>query len=318
MQHNLYTKDLRTAIFDIETTGLKAERDSIISASFCDEDGEGLRQYFCDYPQAEFLLLTKIIDELKALDCIITYNGRHFDLPFVLRRAEQYGLADQIPEIWNIDLYLWLKKYWKAAPLLPGLTQRDVEEAMGLQLHRTDTADGMDCIFLYHKYLLDGQAEYRKKIMLHNGDDVRQLARIAQNCSFLPFHQIVYEQGYTMIVRDDYPGAEDIPVRIRPVREMTGCFVADARTCPGMLPVYYFEDGFSLEYDPFSGLIRLEIRPGELEDYLYADLSAMPLDPADFRDLEGFASNYLILEQSGQVRYREFNRLAAELIRKVF
>lgn len=317
MRHNIYTQNLRTAVFDIETTGLRAEHDSIISASFCGEDSENLRQYFCDDPQAEFLLITKIIDELQSLDCIITYNGRHFDLPFVRKRAEKYGLADRIPDIWNIDLYLWLKKYWKAASLLPGLTQSDVELAMGLNLARTDEVDGKECIFLYHKYLAGSQAEFREKILLHNGDDVRQLARIAQNCSFLPFHQIAYEQGYTLMIRGDYPGAEDTPIRIRPVRESAGCFVVNAKTVPGMLPLYYFEEGFTLEYDAFSGLIRLEIRPGELEDYLYADLSDMPVNPADFIDLEGFASNYLIIKQGESVRWREFNRLAADLIRKV-
>ena len=97
MNYDPYTEKLKTAVFDIETAGLSSQKDMIISASFINEDGTELRQYFCDDPESEYLLLTRIFEEFSNLDAVITYNGESFDIPFVKKRAEKYSMMNSRP-----------------------------------------------------------------------------------------------------------------------------------------------------------------------------------------------------------------------------
>ena len=317
MQYNPYTNNLKTAVFDIETAGLSYQKDMIISASFCNEDGGDLRQYFCDDPESEFLLITKILEEFENLDAVITYNGYSFDIPFVIARAKKYGIENRNPQLWNIDIYKILKNYWMAGKLLPSLSQESVEKTLGIRGDRTDTIDGRECITQYNRFLATGAADAKDKILLHNGDDVRQLASIASQLSFIPFHQVAYENGRCIKANAGYPGSEEVRISVSKVYEAQDRFTVNASAVPGMLPMSVFEEYFILEYDSFSGTARLVITPKKLEDYLYVDLSSMPLSEDDFRDLEGYASSFLIIKQGENVNFKEFNRLADALISKI-
>ena len=61
MKYDPYSRNLKSRVFDIETTGLYPGRDMIISASFIDPDGENLTQYFTEDPAAEHLTVSRII-----------------------------------------------------------------------------------------------------------------------------------------------------------------------------------------------------------------------------------------------------------------
>ncbi len=317
MQYNIYTDNLKTAVFDIETAGLSFQKDIIISASFCDEDGSNLRQYFCDDPDSEYLLITKIYEEFDSLDALITYNGQRFDVPYVLNRAKKHGISNVYPFIWNIDIYRILKKYWQAGQLLPSLSQSSVEDALGIKANRTDTIDGGECIPLYNMYLAKHDEEAKRKILLHNGDDVRQLARISQSLSFIPFHKVAYETGYPVKVLSPDVNSNDITVYIGPVSEYSDQFSVNAKTFPGLLPMSIFEEYYSLEYDSFTGAAKLILFPKQLEDYLYLDLTQLPVDIDLFKGLDGFASNYLIIKQNNNILYKELNKIVSELLKKI-
>ena len=316
MQYNTYTDGLKTAVFDIETSGLSYQKDMIISASFCDENGDRLRQYFCDDPESEYLLITKILEEFENLDAVITYNGERFDIPFVFARANKYSIPSKDSGIWNIDIYRILKKYWKAGELLPSLSQASVEKALGIRDYRTDRIDGNECIPLYNRYLAGKDESAKEKILLHNADDVRQLAKITSNLSFIPFQQVAYDNGYSFKVKTASESLDDIRFKLGPVYETVDRFTANFKTVKGMLPLSVFEEYFSLEYDSFSGIGRVVLFPKELEDYIYIDLKEAPVDISDYEDLDGYASGYLILKQAGEIKYKELNRLIKDLASK--
>lgn len=317
MKYNLYSQDLNIAVFDIETTGLDFSRDFIISASFCSEDGTELRQYFAEDTDSEYLLITKIMDEFNNLDAVISFNGRAFDLPFVAAKAKRYGLSEDFLNIWNLDIYTYLKKYWAAGRLLPSLSQKNVEHVLGLDALRIDKSSGKDCIALYKDFRRTGEQKYKDLILLHNGDDVKQLAKISSNLSFLPFHQIAFEQGWFFKSEAVYSGFEKARFFVFPAEERENSFVINFRTDTNMPPLSVFEDYYDLDYDAFSGVGRLLIKMRELEDYLYVDLTKMPVMPEDFLRFDGFAENYLILKQGSVLNYKEINFLAKEIIRRV-
>jgi len=317
MFKNLYTNNLNLCIFDIETTGLSPEKDIVISASFCDEDGLSLVQYFCDSPESEFLLIGKIIEDISKYDAIITYNGRNFDIPFIMKRAKKYGLNTDALNIKNIDIYRYLKQYWKAAGLLSSLSQSSVEKALGLDEERTDEINGAECIPLYNHYLISGSELDKEKILLHNADDVRQLSRIANKLSFLPFHQIAYDDGYIIKKRENYPGATDYTIEVLDYVYKPDKLICHGRTIPGLTPIDVYDEYYKLIYDSYSGAILLEINTFEIEHYSYIDLNKLPVLIDDYINLDGFSNNYLIFKHSTEFYYKEINLIVIDLLRRI-
>ena len=198
MFNNAYLKELNTTVFDIETTGLFHSRDCISNAGLYSPDGE-VWQNFTEDPADEKRVVEEALEMIAQADAVVTYNGDTFDLPFLLRRAQKYGLCDRLPLLWSVDLYRWLKRYWPGAASMKSMSQKSVEEAFGLAPDRTDEIPGGDCIPLYNYYLQTKDEKAKDTILLHNADDVRQLARIASKCTFLPYHDIAFREGFRLL-----------------------------------------------------------------------------------------------------------------------
>lgn len=306
MKYNPYCKNLKTRIFDIETTGLYPKEDKIISASFVNPDGTDLVQFFCEAPQFEDILVEQIIEELKKCEAVITYNGAMFDLPFVLFRAKKHRVCSELPRFWSIDIYRWLKAYWPMAKRMPSLRQKAVEEALGFAEKRTDEIGGGECIELYNRYVNWNEEDAKQLILLHNGDDVRQLAKIAQAASFLPYHQICFEKGYYFdgVMLD---GAKILKTK----------FKVHAQAAPGDLMADIYTDGYHLQYDSFSGEIDLEVPVGHIKNFSYVDLKLIDGAEEFFEDSPALHSGFLILADEANINYKECNQLSKFLISKL-
>ena len=310
MFRNPYLKELNTTVFDIETTGLFHSKDCIINAGFCNVDGE-LWQNFTQDPSDEKRVVEEALARIEGADAVITYNGDTFDLPFLQRRAQKYGLCERLPLFWSIDLYRWLKKYWQGASSMKSMSQKSVEEAFGLAAQRTDEIPGGDCIPLYHYFLQTKDEQAKKTILLHNADDVRQLSRIAQKCSFLPYHDIAMHEGF--LIR-----AGERKILVKGSAWKKNVLTTDVLLERGLLPVSAYDEQYHLEYDSFTGKAVLEIFPGEKQQYHYADLARIPGASESCKALPAFHSGYLILAEGGTPDARSCNALTAALLRAFF
>ena len=305
MKYNPYCKNLRTRVFDIETTGLYPQHDRIISASFCNPDGSDLLQFFCDAPQNEDILIEQILDELSKCDAVITYNGNMFDIPFVLTRAKHDKVAEELPLFWSIDVYRWLKAYWPQAKKMESLRQKAVEEALGLSDNRTDEIGGGECISLYADYVNWNNEKAKELILLHNGDDVRQLARISQSLSFLPYHQIAYEKGFM---------AGNI--LINEFKLLKNKLSVKAKMQKALMPIDIYDDQYHLEYDSQSGDINLDIFFQTANNCKFVDITKIFKDLNLFKSLPGYKEGFLILSDEKGILYKECNILASEIVKK--
>ena len=310
MFNNVYLKDLNTTVFDIETTGLFHSRDCIINAGFCSSMGD-VWQNFTEDPADEKRVVTEALERVAEADAVVTYNGDTFDLPFLLRRAQKYGLCEKLPLLWSVDLYRWLKKYWPLAPSMKSLSQKSVEEAMGLSDKRDDEIPGGDCIPLYNYYLQTKDENAKQTILLHNADDVRQLARIAWKCSFLPYHTIAFREGFLFKA-----GGQKILAKGSEFKK--NALVTQAKLASGLIPVSAYEDQYHLEYDMFTGKALLEIFPSQEQQFLYADLEKIPGASEACKKLPGFHSGYLVLAENGEPDYRSCNALAKAVLSAYF
>ena len=257
------------------------------------------------------LRFQRALERICAADAVVTYNGDTFDLPFLQRRAVKYGLCDKLPLLWSVDLYRWLKKYWPLAPSMKSLSQKSVEEAMGLSVKRDDEIPGGDCIPLYNYYLQTKDENAKQTILLHNADDVRQLARIAWKCSFLPYHTIAFREGFLFKA-----GARKILANGSEFKK--NALVTQAKLASGLIPVSAYEDQYHLEYDMFTGKVLLEIFPSREQQFLYADLEKIPGASEACKKLPGFHSGYLVLAENGEPDYRSCNALTKAVLNAYF
>ena len=90
---DMYHGDLKPCIFDIETTGLSAQRGNKIILTACmtaDGKGSKITQFLAETPYEEDRVLMSTMEFLceEGVDYLITYNGATFDIPFVKQRLE--------------------------------------------------------------------------------------------------------------------------------------------------------------------------------------------------------------------------------------
>ena len=308
MKHNPYLKELNKTVFDIETTGLSARRDRMVCASFCDPSDGTVLQFFADSPSDEKELIEKTIRELARCQAVITYNGASFDLPFLNERAKKYGISTDRLFFWTIDLYRWIRTYWPAAAALERLNLSSVESALGLSEKRADLIEGVDCIELYARWCREKNAEAKEKILLHNGDDVRQLARIGYRMTALPYHRIAFENGFFI--------NGPCPALIGAVTVKKNRLSAAGKIAPGRLPAAVYEEAYQFSYEPANGNFELTILLEEAMQVKYADLKALPVEETEFTELRGFHDGFLIIEENTDVLYKEANLLIRKITEK--
>jgi hypothetical protein len=314
MRYNTYTKGLKCKVFDIETTGLYPGRDRIISASFIDPDGSGLNQYFSESSAAEDLTIASILSEFADSDVIITYNGQSFDVPFVLSRAKKFGLAEELPAFYNVDVYRWLKNYWPLAETAPSLSQKSVEKILGLDDSRTDLIGGEECIRLYSEYINLDNENAKDLILLHNGDDVRQLAKITQALSFLPYDRISFDKGF-MIKLDSFSLFGEMTHKIitTGLRLSDNCLSLGAKSYPACPPCAFYEDEMELQCSG-AGEISLKVNVKNSGALRFADLKGLKVPEDELTCRRHVKSGYLILQTEDGINYDACCELAKTLL----
>ena len=170
--------------FDIETTGLSPETSNIylIGAGYYTEDGFNIIQWFADDYKSEENILKDFFDFISDYKVIFQYNGNTFDIPFVKKKAKQYGMDIECLEgLKKLDLYVMPRKY--AGMLgLPNKKLKSFEQYVGLI--REDEADGGILIDVYVKYIhnkLMGKDDETMlhELLLHNYEDVFGLSQVA-------------------------------------------------------------------------------------------------------------------------------------------
>ena len=106
-----YLGGMRIGIFDIETLGLNPTTSPMILAGFMSMDGENqytIKQYFAQTPNEEIEIINQLKEDFKNIDYLLTFNGKHFDMPFVAKRAYNNKIFDIETGLYNLDLYLIL------------------------------------------------------------------------------------------------------------------------------------------------------------------------------------------------------------------
>ena len=140
------------------------------------EGGEFVvRQVFMrDYPE-ESAQLALFAEKLREAECIVTFNGKTFDIPILRDRFLMARMRDQWREKPHLDLLHAARRTWK-----PRLGKCDLgtleQEILGFA--REDDIPGAEAPERFFQYLKTGDFSLVEPVMRHNAEDVVSLARL--------------------------------------------------------------------------------------------------------------------------------------------
>lgn len=173
------TGDVDSTLFlDTETTGLSGGTGThvfLVGVGRFEGDRFTVRQYFMRHPGEERAMLDAIERDVRDSSCLITYNGRTFDVPLLETRYRMHHHRFPSPEQ-HLDLLHPVRAVWKHR--LPSCSLGTVEEHI-LGVQRVDDAPGWMIPQMYFSYLQSRRVETLRSVFSHNLLDIVSLARLA-------------------------------------------------------------------------------------------------------------------------------------------
>ena len=179
---DLYHGGLKPCIFDIETTGLSAQRGNKIILTAClipNSTGVTITQFLAENPYEEDRVITATMDFLKdeSIDYLITYNGASFDIPFMKQRLATKNLP-YVLNMYEFDLYNFIRSNTGLKSQIGSLSQKNVEQHFGISSNRKDVISGRESVKLFAEYAINQDSVIEKIILTHNREDVLQLCHL--------------------------------------------------------------------------------------------------------------------------------------------
>ncbi len=173
---------------DIETTGLSPKTSGLylIGCAFYQKSVLHTIQWFADTLSEEHAILSDFFDFAKSFTCLLHYNGKQFDLPYLARKAEQFHLRNPLDAFRGIDIYQLLKPVKKLLSLT-SLRQKAVEDF--LQIVRKDEFDGGQLIPVYQEYASLKDERLLALLLLHNQEDLTGMTKLLSALYYLELVQ---------------------------------------------------------------------------------------------------------------------------------
>lgn len=157
---------------DIETTGFLTGSSSIylIGCAYYEDGNWKIRQWFAQTPDEESEILSAFLTFAEPYSYLIHYNGNTFDLPFLRRKADKYGIPYTLSSKKGLDIFRRITPY-KNFLKLPDCKLKTVESFLGI--HREDIYTGGQLIQVYHDYTSSHDYDLYHSLILHNADDMK-------------------------------------------------------------------------------------------------------------------------------------------------
>ena len=153
------------AYLDIETTGMSANYHKLtVVGIFVDDGSSG---DFVHQPTGEDITTDQLMDTLRGVETLYTYNGRRFDLPFIrqsldINLADSFTHRDLMYDCWTNKLYGGLKV---------------VERRLGIKRNLPDM-NGYHAVQLWHQYRADEDESALEVLLEYNREDVLNLKTV--------------------------------------------------------------------------------------------------------------------------------------------
>lgn len=307
---DFYFEGMNMGVLDIETTGLNPSRNKFILGGFNNCREKTVHQIFAESRSEEKSALECYIDEICKTDVVITYNGKHFDMPFICKRMQTHSIALQKPLPYNLDLYLVLNGHSPVKKFVPNLKQKTVENYMGLWQSRSDEISGGESVELYNRYEKNHDSELENKILLHNSDDVMQLTRLLKVIGKCDFHRAMYHLGFP---------AESLIINKITTDRCTLLVSGIQRVKTFDYIGFSFNDQpAELNFDSVSRTFSMKFPLIRQSGLGIIDIEALGLNTGHFEIYPTYSSGFLVIEQNSQKNFMEINHFIKAFIKLFF
>ncbi len=164
-------------VFDIETTGLSPKYNKVILIGILYNKNNQIiiQQFFAENTHEEKEILFYFKEIFKCFENHITFNGIAFDIPFLNERFLKNNLDFFIDKKKDVDILRVVKPFQKKLRL-ENCKLKTVEKLLGIE--RKDTISGKESVELYKTFELTKNEELKRKILLHNYEDIYYLGKL--------------------------------------------------------------------------------------------------------------------------------------------
>ena len=160
--------------FDIETTGFSGANHQVyLIGCVCRRNKTWhLTQWFADTPDAEKDVLTAFFQYAGGFAVLVHFNGDTFDIPFLRKRFQAWGLPYDLSSFDSVDIYKHLRPL-RGLIGLDSLKQKSIEQFLGIS--RQDPYSGGQLIDVYRFYLETSKEDLYK---MPDGSTTRRIWKV--------------------------------------------------------------------------------------------------------------------------------------------
>jgi uncharacterized protein YprB with RNaseH-like and TPR domain len=172
--------DPPVVFLDLETTGLSGGAGTVaflVGCGFFRDGAFHTRQFFLTGFAAERALLHAVTSLLSRAACLVTYNGKTFDVPVMETRWLFHRVTPPWTELTHLDMVHVSRRLWRARGDLDEAGCRLVMlEHDLLGVTRFDDVPGYDIPERYFRYIRGGDPSLLEPVLHHNRLDLLSLA----------------------------------------------------------------------------------------------------------------------------------------------
>ncbi len=170
---------------DLETTGLAGGAGTyafLVGCGWFEPGSFRTRQFFLADFAAERALLEAVSELAGHLTCIVTYNGKTFDLPLLETRFSLQRMPTPFAELAHVDMLHPARRMWRHEEVECRLTY--LEQALCGHERESDVP-GFEIPSRYFQYVRSGDARPLQAVFEHNRLDIVSLAMLTARAAQL-------------------------------------------------------------------------------------------------------------------------------------
>jgi len=177
--------DGKLLFLDLETTGLAGGAGTyafLVGCGWFDGGIFRLRQFLLADFAAERALLESVAQLTDDVSCVVTYNGKTFDLPLIETRFALQRMQTPFANLAHVDLLHPARRMWRQDDVECRLTY--LEQAL-CGHEREGDVPGFEIPSRYFRYVRSGDARPLQAVLEHNRLDIVSLAMLTARASQL-------------------------------------------------------------------------------------------------------------------------------------
>ena len=175
----------RLLFLDLETTGLAGGAGSyafLVGCGWFDGGVFRLRQFFLSSFGAERVLLEALAELAAGAACVVTYNGKTFDLPLIETRFVLQRMQTPFADLPHVDMLHPARRLWREGEVECRLTNLE-RTICGHE--REGDVPGFEIPSRYFHFVRSGDARPLEAVLEHNRLDILSLAMLTARASQL-------------------------------------------------------------------------------------------------------------------------------------